>query len=105
MKRFTEIGLCLLLLAMLAAVYTYLGWRVAAFAGGLSSVWFCIAMVLLTRPPGFPEFVSERPGSDEQYVVRRDLSFQLSWLDRLRLSLGVANGCCLLVWITLVLLA
>lgn len=105
MKRYSELGFLLLLVAMLAGIHTYLGWRVALFAGGLSVVWFVIAMVLLTRPPGIPEFVPERPGSDEQYVVRRDVTLDLPWLDRLRLALGVANGCCLLVWVTLVLLA
>ena len=102
LKAYSEIGFTLLFGGMLLGIYTYLGWRVVIFTAGFSFIWFSIAMILLTRPPGIPEFVQEKPGSDEQYVVRREVIPRLPLLERLRLSLGVACGCCLLIWVTLV---
>ena len=104
-KTKAEIGFVLLLLGMLSGMQFYMGWRVVAVAGIFSVIWFVISMVLLTRPPGVPEFVSERPGSDEQYVIRKDVLPKLPLPDRFRLSLGVACGSCLLIWVTLGLLA
>lgn len=101
MKAYSEFGFALLFAGMLAGMQFFLGWRVVLFAAGFSALWFVIALVLLTRPPGMPEFVQEAAGSDEQYVVRREVMPQLPWIDRLRLALGVACGCCLLIWITL----
>ena len=65
MKRFAEIGLLLVLIGLHVCVDQFLGRRVLVFAAGLSAIWFFIAMVLLARPPGIPEFVSDEVGSDE----------------------------------------
>lgn len=105
MKKYSAIGFSFLLAAMLAAMWHFLTWRVAAVAAGFSTLWFSISMVLLTRPPGIPEFISEEPGSDEQFVVRRDVLPRLPLSERFQLSLGVACGTCLLIWVTLVMLA
>lgn len=105
MKRIPDFGLMILLVAMLAAMDHYLGRQVAYFAGGLAALWFGISMVLLTRPPGIPEFVSEEVGSDEQHVVRKDVIPIVPMGQRIRLSLGVACGSCLLLWVSLALLA
>jgi hypothetical protein len=105
MKKYSTTGFVLLLTAMLAAIWHFLTWRVVVVAGGFSAIWFSISMILLARPPGFPEFVSEESGSDEQYVVRRDVLPRLPLAERFQLSLGVACGTCLLIWITLVMLA
>lgn len=105
MKRFASAGLALLLLAMLLAIYQYMGIRVFYVASFFAALWFSISMILLARPPGMPEFVTEEPGSDEQYVVRRDVVPKLPLADRFQLSLAVACGSCFLVWTTLVALA
>ncbi|MEZ6135315.1 MAG: hypothetical protein R3C53_10435 [Pirellulaceae bacterium] len=105
MKAYAEFGFLLLLGGMLLAIWHFLGPGVLALATLFSAIWFVISMVLLTRPPGIPEFIPERPGSDEQYVVRRDIFPKLTVTERLRLSLGVACGSCLLVWLTLAVLA
>lgn len=105
MKPYSEFGFALLLGAMLLAIHFFLGWQVVVLAAGFSALWFAIAMVLLARPPGIPEFVSERPGSDEQFVVRKDVVPRLPLLARLRLALAVSCGCCLLIWLTLSLFA
>ncbi len=101
MKAYSEFGFALLFAGMLTGIHFFLGWRVVVFAAGFSSIWFVIALVLLTRPPGIPEFVQEARGRDEQYVIRKEVMPLLPWIDRLRLALGVACGCCLLIWITL----
>ena len=105
MSRLSEIGLGLLLIGMLVAIYAFLGPRVCAFAAGLSVIWFLIIIVLASRPPGIPELVSEEIGQDEQHVVRKDVLPLLSWPNRLRLALGAACGSCLILWLSLVLLA
>ena len=105
MKRYSEYLLVGLLVGLLLAIYWFLGQRVLMLAGGFAAMWFVIAVILLSRPPGVPEFVSEQPGSDEQYVIRKDVVPRLPWLDRIRLALSVSCGCCLLLWISLVLLA
>ncbi|MCC7334894.1 MAG: hypothetical protein IT422_07350 [Pirellulaceae bacterium] len=104
MKNYQALSLILFFLAMLAGMDIMLGHRVVAFATCFSALWFVIAFVLLTRPPGVPEFVSEQPGSDEQFVVRRDILPQVPLPERLRLSLTVACGSCLLIWLSLGLL-
>ena len=68
MKRLAEIALVSLLLGMLVAIDYFFGRAVSLFAAILAAVWFAIAIVLLTRPPGIPEFVSEEVGSDEQHA-------------------------------------
>lgn len=105
MKSYSEVWLGSLLAAILIATYMFISPRVCAFASGLAALWFFISFVLLTRPPGIPEFVSDEVGSDEQHVIRKDVIPKLPWLDRLRLSLGVACGSCLLLWLSLFLLA
>lgn len=105
MNKYSTVGFGLLLTAMLIAIWHFLTWRVAVVAAGFSAIWFSISMILLARPPGVPEFVSEEPGSDEQYVVRRDVLPRLPFAERLQLSMGVACGTCLLIWITLFMLA
>ncbi len=105
MKVNSGLGLLIFFFAMLIAMDRWLGHRAVVLAGGFSALWFVIAFVLLTRPPGIPEFLPEKPGSDEQYVVRRDVLPKVSLPERLRLSLTVACGSCLLILLTLVLLA
>ncbi len=105
MRRYSGLGFVLLLGAMLLAIDAFLGWRVVAVAAGFSGIWFAISMVLLSRPPGIPEFTSEQQGSDDQFVVRRDLIPPLPLMARFQLSLGVACGTCLLIWVTLGMLA
>lgn len=105
MKAYSEYFLTLLLVGILAAMDFYLGHRVSLFAGILAAVWFFIAVILLSRPPGIPEFYSEEVGSDEQHVRRKDVIPRLPWLDRIRLALGVACGSCFLIWLSLVVLA
>ncbi len=97
-------------IAMLLAMHQMLGERVAIFAACFSGLWFVIAFVLLTRPPGIPEFTSQDPTSldawgDDQTVVRRELMPQVPFSERLRLSLTVACGSCMLIWLSLTLLA
>jgi hypothetical protein len=105
MKRHIEIFLLLLLIGLLSAIYFYLGHRVALMAGILSGIWFVITVVLLSRPPGIPEFVSDEVGSDEQHVVRKDVIPKLPWQERIRLALSVACGSSLLLWLSLAVLA
>ncbi len=105
MKAYSELIFACLLVGMLIAIDQFLGRRVAVFAASFSAIWFVIAMVLLSRPPGIPEFVSEQVGSDEQHVIRKDVIPRLPIGRRVRLSLSVACGACLLIWLTLVLLA
>ena len=101
MKAYTEYLLAVLLVGLLAAIYAFMGARVFWFAGCLGGIWFFIMLVLLSRPPGIPEFVSEEIGSDEQYVVRKDVIPKLPWIQRLRIALAAACGSCLLLWISL----
>ncbi len=105
MKYIRGMGLTIFLAAMLFAMDRMLGRQVAYFAICFSALWFVIAFVLLTRPPGVPEFVSRETGSDEQYVVRRDLIPLLPLAERLRHALTVACGSCLLIWLSLSLMA
>lgn len=104
MKKYQALWLILFYVIMLIAIDVMLGHRVVAFATCFSGLWFAIAFVLLTRPPGVPEFVSEQAGGDEQYVVRRELMPSVPLPERLRLSLTVACGSCLLIWLSLSLL-
>lgn len=105
MKLWTDLGLAVLLIGLLVSIDQFLGRQVLFFAMGLSSIWFVIAFVLLTRPPGVPEFVSDEVGSDEQHVVRRDVIPKLPIMERIRLSVGVACGSSLVLWLTLALLS
>ena len=105
MKANSGVAIGCLWLGMLLAILYLLGPRVVCLAAGFSALWFTISFVLLSRPPAIPEFVSERPGSDEQYVIRRDVMPQVPLPDRFRWSLTVACGSCLLLWLTLSLLA
>ena len=103
------IPLVLFFLAMLVAMDQLLGHRVAVFAACFSLLWFVIAFVLLTRPPGIPEFTTKDPTAgdawgDEHFVVRRDAIPKVPFPERLRLSLTVACGSCMLIWLTLTML-
>ncbi len=82
----------------------FLGPRVVGLASALAGTWFIIILVLLSRPPGVPEFVSEDAGPDEQHVIRKDVIPKLPMLARIRLALGVACAACLVVWLSLGLL-
>lgn len=104
MKRFSELLLVALLVGLHVCIYQFLGQRVLLFALGLSAIWFVIAMVLLARPPGIPEFVSDEVGSDEQHVIRKDVIPRLPPRQRLQISLSVACGACFLLWLSLGLL-
>ncbi|MEM8732790.1 MAG: hypothetical protein AAGG44_01115 [Planctomycetota bacterium] len=105
MKRYSEYLLALLLVGILFAMHSLMGPRVFAFACGLAAIWFVIALVLLSRPPGIPEFVSDDLDQDEQHVLRKDVIPVLPLIDRIRLALSVACGACLLLWLTLFFLA
>ena len=105
MKKYSEFVLAGLLIAMLAAVQYWMGPRASVLAAFFSMLWFLIAIVLLTRPPGIPEFVSDPMAGDEQHVVRRDVIPKLPWIDRVRLALGVACGSCLAILMTLLIFA
>lgn len=104
MKATIEICLCVLLAGMLAAIHQLLGPKITLIAAGLSGTWFVIAFVLLTRPPGIPEFVSEETGSDEQHVIRKDVIPKLPVSERFRIALGAACGSCFLLWMSLTFL-
>ncbi|MFN3193327.1 MAG: hypothetical protein ACE361_22640 [Aureliella sp.] len=105
MKRYSEYFLAIFLICILVAMQMVMGPRVFAFAAGLASIWFVISMVLLSRPPGIPEFVSDDLDQDEQHVLRKDVIPVLPMLDRIRLALSVSCGACLLLWLTLFFLA
>jgi hypothetical protein len=99
-KMSAAISLCVLI-AILVAIDQFLGRRVLVFASGFATLWFGISFVLLTRPPAIPEYHSDRPGGGQRLVMRRDLIPTVSLVERLHLSLTVACGACLLLWITL----
>ena len=110
MNATKSIPTILFFVAMLVAMDQFLGHRTAVFTACFSGLWFVIAFVLLTRPPAIPEFKSQAPSpldtwGDDHIVIRRDLIPQLSLPERLRLSLTVACGACLLIWLTLTMLA
>lgn len=110
MKLSKAIPLVLFYCAMLLAMDQFLGHRVALFAVCFSALWFAISFVLLTRPPGIPEFTTQDPTEfdawgDDQFVVRRDVIPKVALAERLRLSLTVACGSCMLIWLTLTMLA
>lgn len=105
LKSYSQYLLCLCLLGQLVAMYLLLGPRVCLVASVMGVLWFGISLVLLTRPPGIPEFVTDEVGSDEQHVVRNDVIPTLLLIDRIRLALGVACGASLVIWLTVVLLA
>jgi hypothetical protein len=105
MKTYSGIALAVLLATMLVVIDVFLGRRVVFLAAGFAAIWFAISFILLSRPPGIPEFVSEEPGGDEQYVVRRDVLPQVPLRERLSLSLTTACGACFLIWMTLALLS
>ncbi|MEM7473577.1 MAG: hypothetical protein AAF483_01155 [Planctomycetota bacterium] len=104
MKAYSEYLLLAALIGILAAMYFLLGHRVAIFSACLSIVWFFIIFVLMSRPPGIPEFVSDEVGSDEQHVIRKDVIPKFGLIDRLRLALAAACGASLILWVTLVVL-
>lgn len=102
MSRFAELALIAVLLGLFGMLAFFLGPRVLAFGAGLSLTWFVIALILLSRPPGVPEFVSDEVGSDEQHVVRKDVLPVMPLRQRIQLSLSVACGACFLLWISLI---
>ncbi len=104
MRLLPELALGCVWLGMLIAMHQWLGPQVALFAVVLGVTWFAIVMVLSSRPPGIPEFVSDEVDADEQHVIRRDVIPKLPWNQRLRLSLSTACGACLLLWLTLTVL-
>lgn len=100
MKALFHYGFAVLLVGLLVAIYFTMGPRVALFASIMAVTWFCIAFVLVSRPPGIPELKPD-PDSDEQQIVRKDVFKSLPMADRVRVSFGVACGACLLLWVTL----
>ncbi|MCA9126127.1 MAG: hypothetical protein KDB22_03540 [Planctomycetales bacterium] len=102
-KPWAELGFALLLIAMLIGMDQMLGRPVMWLGAVFAALWFGIAMILLLRPPGVPEFVTDQSDPDEHYVIRRDVAPRLPLLQRLRWSLCVACGSCLLIWLTLTL--
>lgn len=105
MKPFSALLLLACLVAQAAAIYLWISPRACLVACIFAILWFLISLVLLTRPPGIPEFVSDEVGSDEQYVIRKDVVPKLAWSERFRLALGVACGACLVVGVSMVVLA
>ena len=110
MNATKTIPLMLCFIAMLVAMDQILGHRVAIFTACFSGLWFVIAFVLLTRPPAIPEFKSQDPTAmdnwgDDHIVLRRDIIPQVSLAERFKLSLTVACGSCLLIWLSLTILA
>jgi len=101
MKRWTEVLLGLLLLASLLGIGWSLGWRQASIGLVFSLIWFIISLVLLTKPPGVPEIVRRDTVGDLPIVRRIDPFPVLPGATRLRISLCVACGVCLLTWVTL----
>ena len=100
MKAYSEYYLPVVLVGMLLAMYFLMGPRVAVFGLVLSLVWFGIALVLATRPPGVPELLPQK-GTDEQGIGRREVFESLAFTERLRIAFGVACCACLLLWLTL----
>ncbi len=100
-KKSASVVMLCALVAILIAIDAYLGRRVLFFTAGFSALWFAISFVLLSRPPAVPEFQSERVGGDKRLVLRRDIFPLVPALERLHLSLTVACGACLLLWILL----
>lgn len=89
------------LVAILVTIDQFLGRRVLIFASGFAGLWFTISFVLLSRPPAVPEFQSDSAGKNKRLVLRRDLLPIVPVVERLHLSLTVACGACLLLWLTL----
>jgi len=101
MKRIKEIFLSLFLLASLVGIGWSLGWRQASLGLVFALIWFIISLVLLTKPPGIPEIVRHDTVSDLPIVRRTDPFPVLPVPTRLRISLCVACGVCLLTWVAL----
>ncbi len=100
-KKFALAITLVALVAILIAIDLVLGRRVLYFAGGFAALWFAISFVLLSRPPAVPEFQSERATGQKRLILRRDILPIVPIAERLHLSLTVACGACLLLWITL----
>ena len=101
MKRSLEAILGLVLLASMVGIGWTLGWRQALLGLVFSTIWFIISLVLLTRPPGIPEIVRHETSSDMPAVIRTDPIPILPTRARVRISLCIACGICLLTWVTL----
>lgn len=104
MKYFVEIALIILVATILVAINHWFGRQVLALAAVLGGVWFIIATILLTRPPGIPEFISQEANADEQFVARNDVIPKLPWQQRIRYALCVAGTACLLLWLSIALM-
>lgn len=78
-----------------------LGWRQAGFSATVAILWFIIAMVLLARPPAVPEVDHSESVSVAPIVTRKDLLPVLPMKLRLRISLAIANGVYLAIWMIL----
>lgn len=101
MKRLLEVGLGLILLAMLLGIGWTIGWRQAAIGLVFSVIWFIIALVLLSKPPGIPEISDQDTSSNLPMIKRTDPLPVLPGATRLRISLCVACGVCLFLWMAL----
>ncbi|HAC91479.1 MAG TPA: hypothetical protein DCF63_12750 [Planctomycetaceae bacterium] len=77
------------------------GWRQAGFSASLAFLWFVIAMVLLARPPAVPEVNHSQSENAGPIVTRNDLLPVLPKKQRLRISLVVANGVFMSIWLIL----
>ena len=77
------------------------GWRQAGFSASLALLWFVIAMVLLVRPPAVPEVNHSQSDNAGPIVTRNDLLPVLPTKLRLRISLVVANGVFMAIWLIL----
>jgi len=101
MNRLVEVLLGLALLAMLVGIGWTLGWRQASIGLVFSLIWFIIALVLLSRPPGIPEITEHDTTGNLPMVKRTDPLPVVPGAMRMRISLCVACCVCLFVWMTL----
>lgn len=101
MRQGIEAVLGLALVATMFGIGWTLGWRQALLGLVFSTIWFMISLVLLTRPPGIPEIVRHDTSSDMPAVKRTDPIPILPPRARVRISLCIACGICLLTWATL----
>ena len=97
-----SLGAGLVLLALLVTMRQSLGEGVFRLALGLSSLWFVIAFILLTRPPNVNEEVLRKGFEDTTLKPRRRNGVPMTIPNRLLLSFSVANALCLLLWVSLI---
>jgi predicted MFS family arabinose efflux permease len=101
MKRSLELALVLGLAATILGIGVTLGWRQAWIGFVFSAIWFIIAMILLTRPPGIPQVTPQSVESDLPAISRKESLPVLPRSHRVRISLSIACGISLVFWVML----